>query len=98
MTRARSTTIRPCQFNPGLRRWGHWKDHLTPEQGAEYQLSLQVEGTDTECSKSILLLEARVVRGTFCRPLAGAGLTARYHGPRLEAVDFNGQKISFRPN
>src|SRR5450432_2638820 len=33
-----------------------------------------------------LLLEARLVRDSFCRPLAGTGLSARYQSHRLEAV------------
>jgi hypothetical protein len=33
-----------------------------------------------------LLLEARLVRDSFCRPLAGTELTARYQSHRLEAV------------
>jgi hypothetical protein len=33
-----------------------------------------------------LLLEARLVRESFCRPLAGTGLTAGYNSHRRQAV------------
>jgi len=33
------------------------------------------------------------VRDSFCRPLAGTGLTARYQSHRLEAVDFTFSKF-----
>ena len=33
-----------------------------------------------------LLLEARLVRESFCRALAGTGLTARYNSHRLQAA------------
>ena len=52
------------------------------EQNVNQDADFRVDG------RAHLLLEARLVRGSSCRPLAGTGLPVRYCSHRLQAVVF----------